>query len=84
MISGVIAITGQASGADFQSFRLEVGRNGSWQTLPPGESGSPAQGILGQWDTRTAADGAYTLRLLVRSTFGEELESRVSITVANQ
>lgn len=84
-VRGVVTLKGTASGADFESYRLDAGMGINprhWLTITPESTTPITDGVLGSWDT-SGLDGLYTLRLsLVRA--GQKLETAtLMVTVDN-
>ena len=86
-VRGVISVVGVANVPAFASYELQYGIShdpGAFSAAIWGPIGQPSTGgILGQWDTQTLTNGAHTLRLLVRDSFGNSYESRVRLLVEN-
>ena len=65
-VRGALKINGQASGPDFESYRLQVGEgiNPSGWTIIKSEISQPVEnGILGIWDT-TGLNGLFAIQLI--------------------
>jgi 1A family penicillin-binding protein len=86
-VNGIFTVAGSANVPGFSSYELQYGisHNPGAFSLPfVGPASTPVNnGVLGQWDTRTLANGPHTLRLVVHDRFGNEYESRVRVIVAN-
>ncbi|MDX2075548.1 MAG: transglycosylase domain-containing protein [bacterium] len=68
-IQGVVSVLGQVNAPDFGRYQIEFAPAGSeaYQIIgsPMTVSQPNANSTLGQWDTRTVANGSYNLRLTV-------------------
>jgi hypothetical protein len=73
-ISGVIVLTGTVDIPNFGFYKYEVARPGEtiWLTIQAGREVKREQ-ALGEWDTRTLAQGDYQLRLVATDNQGEAL-----------
>jgi hypothetical protein len=73
-ISGVIVLTGTVDIPNFGFYQYEVARPGEtiWLTIQVGREVKHEQ-TLGEWDTRTLAQGDYILRLVATNNQGEPL-----------
>jgi subtilisin family serine protease len=84
-VEGTLEIKGQASGQNFLNYTLDYGPGnapGSWTVLET--SSTPVlSGTLGTWQTDTAADGDYTLRLRVVDTSNRIFECRQILSIQN-
>jgi hypothetical protein len=84
VLDGVIAVRGSADAAAFATYELHYGISHD-----PGAFSAPFAGNnipiidteLGQWDTTGLENGPYTLRLVVRDTFGNAHENRVRVYI---
>ncbi len=88
VVSGVVTITGTATGPGFRQYRLEVAPDPSladdWQPVQGAVGQQVQDGILGQWDTTGVADGAYILRLVVIYENGAQAaDYEVRLSVVN-
>lgn len=80
-VSGIVQIEGTASlGGDFQYYKLEVAPAGTeaWGNLVGEAREQVVNGQLGVWDSASAADGAYTIRLRVVDPTGNYCEALVT------
>ncbi len=86
-VTGIVQIEGTASlGGDFQYYKLEVAPVGTeaWGTLVGEAREQVVNGQLGVWDSASATDGAYTIRLRVVDPTGNYCEATVTnINVQN-
>ena len=86
-VTGIVQIEGTASlGGEFQYYKLEVAPVGTeaWGTLVGEAREQIVNGQLGVWDSASAADGAYTIRLRVVDPTGNYCETTVTnINVQN-
>jgi hypothetical protein len=85
-VSGTVEITGTASVPNFGFFKYEVAPRGSqnWATISA-EREPMVNGVLGQWNTTSLANGDYFLRLVITDNVGVSLEPCViAVRVANQ
>lgn len=89
VVSGVVTVRGAATAPGFRQYRLEYAPDpslaGGWQPVQGAVGQQVPDGILGQWDTTTVADGAYILRLVVVYENGAQVadyEVRVSVVNA--
>jgi hypothetical protein len=80
-ISGSVTISGKASSADFQSYRLEYGVGASpseWALIY--QSTTPVNNsTLAVWNTNGFPDGEYTLRLVVTDGTRGELVTTTTV-----
>ena len=87
-VRGVVTITGTATIADFQFYKVEWGRGANpneWHLIGSTYPTQVSDGVLVQWDTTTVPDGVYTLRLQVVKMDGNYSEYYVrNIVVANK
>jgi membrane peptidoglycan carboxypeptidase len=66
-VRGRVKILGTADGADFVSYRLEVGRGLyplAWEQIGTDSTTSIKESLLGEWDTN-GLNGLYAVRLMV-------------------
>jgi hypothetical protein len=85
-IQGTVEITGTANVPNFGFFKYEVTPRGSqsWATISA-EREPVVNGVLGQWNTTSLANGDYFLRLVITDNVGVALEPCViAVRVANQ
>jgi len=85
-VSGVITVSGRAASGDFESYRLEYGAGASpaaWTAILESTT-LVSDAVLGSWDTRGLAPGAYTLRLVVRDRGRGELSTITTVTVGRR
>lgn len=85
-LKGKVTIRGSATGDDFLSYRLLVGKGlnpQNWLAITD-ENNSPVEnGILGTWDTANL-DGLYAIQLIVIRA-GEQVETTtIQVSVDNQ
>lgn len=75
-ISGLVILTGTVDIPNFGFYKYEVARPGEtiWLTIQAGRETKRNQ-TLGEWDTRTLAQGDYMLRLVATDNQGEPLEA---------
>lgn len=67
-VRGLVAITGSATGTDFQFYKVEWGRGAGaddWHLIGTTYPVPVMDGVLVQWDTTSVPDGVYSLRLRV-------------------
>jgi hypothetical protein len=85
ILAGATPIIGVAGGPAFASYALEVLLGAVWTPVIPDAPlvFTPATGTLGVWNTTTAPNGAYTLRLVVNGMGGEVSVATVSVLIAN-
>jgi hypothetical protein len=86
---GVVRITGTASNAAMQQYRLDflaqADPRAQWQPIASGVAQQVTNGTLGQWDTTKVADGVYQLRLRVTLRNGTVYDEIArNLTVSNQ
>ena len=84
IVAGIVTVQGSASAAGFTGYKLAYGAGfdpAQWVTIL--ESAKPVDGALGQWDTRSLADGLYALRLTVLGAAGNRKEVTVHVTTDN-
>jgi hypothetical protein len=86
-VGGPVRIAGTAAAHELDAYTLEVGAGASptaWTTTGiTVTGGSVVGGALATWDTTTAADGPWTLRLSARDVSGLVREARRTVTVDN-
>ena len=86
-VAGIVQVVGSADISSFANYELQYGISfdpGAFSAAIWGPVGTPVRdGVLGQWDTRGLFNGPHTLRVLVRDSFGNQIESRVRVTVNN-
>ncbi|MCB9135704.1 MAG: penicillin-binding protein [Anaerolineales bacterium] len=66
-VSGKVPLLGSATGADFQSYQVQVGQGlnpQQWTVIGEASTAEVAKGTLASWDT-TGLSGLYAIRLLV-------------------
>ncbi|MGE5549757.1 MAG: transglutaminase domain-containing protein [Bacteroidota bacterium] len=84
-VSGPISVFGRADDLHFSAWAAEYGMGeapSAWTRIASGSL--PAiDNSLCHWDTRNAANGAYTLRVWALDRAGNRAEARVGVTVAN-
>jgi hypothetical protein len=73
-IKGLVILTGTVDIPNFGFYKYEVARPGEtiWLTIQAGREVKREQ-TLGEWDTRTLAQGDYRLRLVATDNLGEQL-----------
>lgn len=86
---GVVKITGTASNATMQSYRLESlsqsDAGAQWQPIAGPVTQQVNGAVLGQWDTTKVSDGVYQVRLRVTLRNGTVLEDYArNLTVLNK
>ncbi len=82
---GIIEIDGSATGADFNSYRLEFGQGlypETWTQIGTTSSTPVTEGILDKWDT-SGLDGLYALRLMVVQSDQRVDQAVVQLTLDN-
>lgn len=85
-VNGRVAIYGRATGEDFASYRLQVGKGLNpqrWLQVGEESSRSVTQGLLGEWDTRELS-GLYALQLVVVYQDQHVEINTIQVTVDNQ
>jgi len=84
-LTGIVDITGAATGTGFSSYRLQVGEGLNPQTwLQIGEDHTKRirEGVLETWDT-TGYDGLYALQLIVRRNSQEIETATIQVAIDN-
>ncbi|MDD4179604.1 MAG: S8 family serine peptidase [Candidatus Margulisbacteria bacterium] len=81
-VRGTKQITGTAGGWDFNSYQVDLLKNGSVEANIISSSTSVDNGTLANWDT-TSSDGAYTVRLRVVGTNVSTTDVSVEVVVDN-
>lgn len=85
-ISGVVTITGAATGSNFERYEIHLARasdpNGFILISGPSNV-QQTNANLGSWDTRGYGDGDYILRLAMFSQSGGSLYTSVNVRVTN-
>lgn len=82
-VSGIVKVSGDASGEGFTSYRLDYGQGlnpPTWVQIGETAVNAVADGLLVEWDTR-GLQGLYTLRLQVVGEGGRLHEHMVVVTV---
>lgn len=80
-VSGIVQIEGTASlGSEFQYYKIEVAPVGTeaWGDLAGEAREQVVNGQLAVWDSASAPDGAYTIRLRVVDPTGNYCETSVT------
>ena len=87
-LEGVVQLRGAITMPEFNRFEVRYG-----VSHDPGAFSQPfivdtnqrpeGESILGEWDTRTVANGPYTLRLVAIDNFGRSVSRDVHVTVNN-
>lgn len=88
VVAGVVVVTGTAVDPAFQSYELEVAPDPTLASVPwtPVQGAVSQQvpgGVLGAWDTTTAPDGRYVLRLRLNRHDDISIDYEVRVVVAN-
>ena len=81
-VRGIVTIRGTASGPNFRSFNLQIGKGlnpQSWQQITDTGTQTVENGILGTWEAQE--DGLYALRLVVTRTNQEIENHTIQVTV---
>lgn len=85
-VHGLVDLTGTVAGDDLVSFRLQVGRGvypDSWLAIGIDQTSPVSEGLLGQWDTTSLADGLYAVQLLVQRS-GQDFDlATIQLSVDN-
>jgi 1A family penicillin-binding protein len=85
IVGGIVTVVGSADVPAFASYELQYGIShepGAFSAPFWGPVGSPViDGVLGQWDTSSLAEGPHTLRLVARDQAGAERDVRVRLFV---
>ena len=84
-VSGSVAISGTASGADFQSYRVQVGKGlnpQEWIQVGQDSTTKVEDGILAQWDTQ-GLSGLYAVQLVVVRTDQRVETAVIQVTITN-
>jgi len=65
-LTGVVQVKGTAKIADFWYYKLEYRKDGldDWHYITGAQS-AVENGVLGEWDTRSLASGAYLFRVVI-------------------
>ncbi|MBX3000281.1 MAG: transglycosylase domain-containing protein [Caldilineaceae bacterium] len=85
-ISGQIEIRGNARSGDFRNYRIEFGPGlepSSWTQIGPEHGEQIENGTLEFLDTRSLAEGLYTLRLSVLQGDGNVRQWNTQVTIDN-
>jgi hypothetical protein len=85
-VNGKVPIIGRAAGANFDYYRLQVGKGlnpTTWTQLGDDQRNPVGDGQLGVWDTR-GLDGLYVLQLLVVQNSNEVETATIQVSVDNQ
>ena len=84
-VQDTIAVSGTASADNLSTWMLEYGQGvlpSSWTSLTS-DTVQVLNGTFHNWDTTTATDGYYTLRLTVNSTLGRQFVDTVGFEIHN-
>ncbi len=76
-VTGVVTVTGTATGPGFVEYMLLVGN----QTIAGPVSTPVESDVIATWDVTTVPDGIHTLRLRARNTEGVWFEDRVAVVI---
>jgi membrane peptidoglycan carboxypeptidase len=89
-LTGAVSITGQVSAnqAEFNRYQLYYApatTPDQWVAIGPASTAQQPQAgaVLGQWDTRTVANGTYILRLEVIANNGGFINKQVTVNIQN-
>jgi ligand-binding sensor domain-containing protein len=84
-VRGVLEVRGSATDPRFRSYRVDARPVGATHWSIPIDSSTVAAGdtLLASWDTRTAGEGDYDLRLAVLDTLGLLGLAQVTVIVDN-
>ncbi|MCY4455844.1 MAG: transglycosylase domain-containing protein [Chloroflexi bacterium] len=85
VVSGTVALQGIAFANGIREVNIDVGpglRPAAWTSIRR-DGRISVTGPLGSWDTTGLEDGLYTIRLMVRDSRGNIVETRVIVTVRN-
>lgn len=73
-VQGLVRVTGRIKVENFLAYQLafsfQEDATETWFSIRQSDE-AVAEGVLGEWDTTTLTDGAYTLRLIVQFAVGE-------------
>jgi len=84
-VSGIVKITGKATGADFANYQIQYGAGPAptrWFQVGENSSTPVTGGLLANWDTQ-GLDGLYALQLLLVRQDKSAERSTVFVTVDN-
>jgi len=84
-VRGVLEVRGSATDPRFRSYRVDARPVGATHWSIPIDSSTATAGdtLLASWDTRTAGEGDYDLRLAVLDTLGLAGVEQVAVIVDN-
>lgn len=85
-LKGIVDIRGSTLIDKFHHYIVEYGVGSSpiaWGALTKEINKTVADGVLARWDTRTVADGTYSLRVLVVDERGHQYEARTEVEILN-
>ncbi len=85
-VGGVITITGNARGGNFQFYKLEYGKGFTpkeWFQIGGLHNDQVSNGLLEYWDTTGLQEGPYTLQLSVVGWDGSYRQTSIQVTVDN-
>jgi flagellar hook assembly protein FlgD len=83
--SAVVNVTGTATDTNFNTWSVDYGAGpapSSWTSLATGTA-AVSSGTFVAWNTLTLANGAFTVRLLVRDQAGNSKTATKTVTVGN-
>jgi penicillin-binding protein 1C len=85
-VNGIISIVGTVTLDNFDHYQFEQGVSwnpGGWEWVSGPYEAQVTNGELGQWDTRSVADGQHTLRLTAFGKGGGHTEFLLHVIVQN-
>lgn len=85
-VNGVISLVGTVTMDNFDHYQFEQGVSwnpGGWEWVSGPYEAQVTNGELGQWDTRSVADGQHTLRLTAFGKGGGRTEFLLHVIVQN-
>jgi len=85
-VGGVITITGNARGGNFQFYKLEYGQGFTpkeWFQIGGLHNNQVSNGLLEYWDTTGLEEGPYTLQLSAVGWDGGYRQTSIQVTVDN-
>jgi len=86
VVEGIVSVWGTVSIPGLASYRLEYGVGpdpGGWGLVAGPFAGEVRESLVGEWDTRDLFDIEHTLRLVVQTEDGREMETRIHVVVSN-
>jgi len=85
-VNGIVKITGQASGPEFRSYRLQAGEGinpSGWRVIQEESMNPVVDGTLGIWDT-SELNGLFAIQLIVLQENQSVETATIQVTIDNR